>query len=232
MVSSFTSIVLQRKKVLTFMAERPVNRGEETLMKADLRLIEEVKQGKTSAFAELVERHQRTMMKAALRITRDMTVAEDVVQETFIKAYQKLNSFEGRSSFKSWLYQITLNTARNKLRSNRKENLSLDGFVLSTEGHMEAHLHKASVFEMLKVEIDGLPEKQRQAISLRVFDDLSFKEISEIMDCPYDTAKANYRHALLKLKSKLEIHPEFKLMKEKGAYNINDSRGTFVEVES
>jgi RNA polymerase sigma-70 factor (ECF subfamily) len=97
---------------------------------------------------------------------------------------------------------------------------------------MEAHLHRASVFEMLKSEIDGLPEKQKQAISLRVFDDLSFKEISEIMDCPYDTAKANYRHALLKLKSKLEIHPEFKLMKEKGAYNFNETRGTFVEVES
>lgn len=214
------------------MAQRPVNEGEETLMKADLRLIEEVKQGNQASFAILVERHQRTMMKAALRITRDLTAAEDVVQETFIKAYQKLNSFEGRSSFKSWLYQITLNTARNKIRSYRKENLSIEGLVLSTEGHMEAHLHRASVFEMLKSEIDGLPEKQKQAISLRVFDDLSFKEISEIMDCPYDTAKANYRHALLKLKSKLEIHPEFKLMKDKGAYNINESRGTFVEVES
>ncbi len=201
-------------------------------MKADQQLIEEVKQGHTAAFAVLVERHQTTIMKAALRVTRDMTMAEDVVQESFIKAFQKLDSFEGRSSFKSWLYQITLNTARNKLRSNKRESVSLENLVLSTDGHIEAQLHRASVFEMIKSEIDELPDKQRQAISLRVFDDLSFREISEIMNCPYDTAKANYRHALLKLKAKLEIHPEFKLMREKGNYNINENKGTFVEVES
>lgn len=200
-------------------------------MKADQQLIEEVKQGHTAAFAQLVERHQTVIMKAALRVTRDMTMAEDVVQESFIKAFQKLDTFEGRSSFKSWLYQITLNTARNKLRSNKRENVSLENLVLSTDGHIEAQLHRASVFEMIKSEIDELPEKQRQAISLRVFDDLSFKEISEIMNCPYDTAKANYRHALLKLKAKLEVHPEFKLMKDKGGYHINEHRGTFVEVD-
>ena len=206
--------------------------GEVMLMKADLQLIEEVKQGRTAAFAQLVERHQTTIMKAALRITRDLSAAEDVVQESFIKAFQKLHTFEGRSSFKSWLYQITLNTARNKIRANKRENVSLENFVLSTDGHIEAQLHRASVFEMIKSEIDELPEKQRQAISLRVFDDLSFREISEIMNCPYDTAKANYRHALMKLKSKLEHHPEFKLMKEKGSFNYNEPNGILLEVKS
>ncbi|MCB0407499.1 MAG: sigma-70 family RNA polymerase sigma factor [Bdellovibrionales bacterium] len=201
-------------------------------MKADLILIEEIKNGNTAVFAELVERHQKTIMKAALRITRDMVLAEDVVQESFIKAFQKLDSFEGRSSFKSWLYQITLNTARNKLRSTKKENVCIDHFILSVDDQIDAHLHRSSVFEMIKQEIDNLPEKQREAISLRVFDDMSFKEIAEVMNCPYDTAKANYRHALLKLKGKLEEHPEFKLMKEKGSYNINEQRGIFVEVES
>lgn len=200
-------------------------------MKADLQLIQELKQGHRAAFSVLVLRHQKTMMKAALRITRDMSMAEDVVQESFIKAYRKIDSFEGRSSFRSWMYQITLNTARNKLRSLKRESVNIENIVIATDNALEARLHKDTIFEMIKEEIDQLPEKQRQAISLRVFDDLSFKEIAEIMDCPYDTAKANYRHALLKLKDKLEGHPEFNLMKDRGTYNINENRGTFVEVE-
>lgn len=191
-------------------------------MKADQDVIKEIKNGNTASFAILVERHQKTMMKAALRVTRNFNLSEDVVQESFIKAYQKLDSFEGRSSFRSWMYQITLNTAKNKLRSLKRESVSLENMTLATDSRLEERLHQQTVFEMLKSEIDELPEKQRQAISLRIFDDLSFKEIAELMNCPYDTAKANYRHAMLKLKSKIECHPEFRLMNQKGSLISND----------
>ena len=63
---------------------------------------------------------------------------------------------------------------------------------------------RLDVGALIRREVDRLPEKQKMALSLRIFEDLSFKEIAEIMDCPYDTAKANYRHALLKMKSRLE----------------------------
>lgn len=201
-------------------------------MKADQDVIAEIKNGNTASFAILVERHQKTMMKAALRVTRNLNLSEDIVQESFIKAYQKIDSFEGRSSFRSWMYQITLNTARNKLRSLKRENVSIENMTLATENRLDETLHRHSVFEKLKAEIDELPEKQRQAISLRVFDDLSFKEIAEIMNCPYDTAKANYRHAMLKLKSKIECHPEFRLMNQKGSLISNDTITHVVEVKS
>lgn len=120
----------------------------------------------------------------------------------------KLNSFEGRSSFKSWLFQITVNTARNKLRENRHNMTDIDDVHLAVGAVAETSMVGSVVADLLAEEIEKLPFKQRTALVLRVYEDLSFKEIAEIMECPYDTAKANYRHALLKLKDVFEGHKE------------------------
>lgn len=178
-------------------------------MKSDLDLIDEVLRGDFNQFGLLVSRHQRSMMRVALRITRQLELAEEVVQESFLKAYQKLACFEGRSSFKSWLCQITLNTAKNRLRSVKKECLSEEDPVLVDHRDLDQELTSMQFNAFLEAEVEKLPEKQRVALSLRVFEDMSFKEISEVMDCPYDTAKANYRHALLKLKTKIVKQKEF-----------------------
>src|SRR5579862_2370400 len=85
-------------------------------MKADIDLVREIKAGNRAAFSELVTRHQKAIYRLALRFTRDHGTAEDIVQDTFVKAYQKLESFEERSSFKSWLFRIAINTSKNKLR--------------------------------------------------------------------------------------------------------------------
>ncbi len=172
-------------------------------MKSDIELVQEAQLGSTSAFSELVARYQRLMMKVALRLTRDLSAAEDVVQDSFIKAFQKLQSFEGRSSFRGWMYQITMNTARNKLREGGKVSTGVDHLVIAVSGFAVEKLEEADLQEILQAEIEKLPERQRQALTLRIFDDLSFKEIADIMDCPYDTAKANYRHALLKIRQRL-----------------------------
>ena len=173
-------------------------------MKADLELVEEVKAGDQRSFAELVRRHQSGLLRVCARMTKDEETAEDVVQESFVKAYRKINTFEGRSSFKSWLYQIALNTARNRLRANRFETVNIDDVQISSNATAEHILTGIDVRAILKVEVDKLPEKQRVALELRVYEDLSFQEIAQIMDCPYDTAKANYRHGLLKIKKALE----------------------------
>lgn len=173
-------------------------------MRSDQELVEEVRIGDRKAFSELVRRHQKSMMRLALRLTRDLNMAEDIVQDSFIKAFQKIDLFEGRASFKSWLYQITLNTARNKLRTVHRESASIDTLTLSESSVAETRLVDIDIKSVVRGEIAKLPSKQRRALSLRIFDDLSFKEIAQIMDCPYDTAKANYRHALLKLKKRME----------------------------
>ena len=173
-------------------------------MNTDLELVEDVRAGDRRSFSELVRRHQRSILRLALRYLRDPGLAEDVVQESFIKAYEKIASFEGRSSFKSWLFQIAVNTAKNKLRSLPQEHVNIEDVRLGIGAGAENDLVRIDIGNAIRAEIDALPERQRIALTLRIFEELSFKEIATIMSCPYDTAKANYRHALLRLRERIE----------------------------
>lgn len=184
--------------------------GKELNISSDNELIQEVRSGNRRAYSELVKRHQKALLRMALRFVKDLDVAEDVVQESFIKAYEKLNHFEGRSSFKSWLFQIAVNTAKNKLRENKRSTTDIDDVNIAVGAVAESSLVHTALANELQDEVDKLPVRQKTALVLRVYEDLSFKEIAEIMDCPYDTAKANYRHALLKLKESLDQRADLK----------------------
>jgi RNA polymerase sigma-70 factor (ECF subfamily) len=175
---------------------------------SDIDLVEKIRAGDRKAYSMLVRRHQVGLMRLSMRFVRDIDVAEDVVQESFIKAYERLASFEGRASFKSWLYQIAVNTAKNKLRSRRDEIKDIDDVQLGVAAQAETQLIHHAVSELISKFVEALPFKQKTALTLRIYEDLSFKEIADIMDCPYDTAKANYRHALLKLREEMQHHEE------------------------
>ncbi len=170
---------------------------------SDLMIISLVRSGNKASFSELVKKYQKSVLRIALRLVRDLETAEDVVQESFLKAYQKLHLFEGRAAFKSWLFQITVNTAKNKLRGKRNDTVDIENVHLAVAPQGTTGLESTDVRAVLNEAIDNLPEKQKTALILRIYEDLSFKEVAEIMQCPYDTAKANYRHALLKLKNKI-----------------------------
>jgi len=180
------------------------------LMKTDLELVEEVKAGNRRSFSELVKRHQKGLLRMSLRFVKDLDTAEDVVQESFIKAFEKLHSFEGRASFKSWLFQIAVNNARNRIRDSRKNMMDIENVQLAVGAEAESGMVHGAVAGLLQEEVDKLPDRQRTALVLRVYEDLSFKEIAEIMGCPYDTAKANYRHALMKLREVFDEQQDLK----------------------
>lgn len=192
------------------------NKIEET----DLQLVEKVKGGDRKAFSTLVRRHQKALLRMSIRFVKDLDTAEDVVQEAFIKAYEKLSTFEARASFKSWLFQIAVNTARNKLRERREGSMDIEDVQLGVAAVAETTLVHGSIADLLQKFVDQLPPRQKMALVLRVYEDMSFAEIANIMECPYDTAKANYRHALMKLKTDLEEHQELK--------RWNDEIGGFV----
>ncbi|MBX3022827.1 MAG: sigma-70 family RNA polymerase sigma factor [Bdellovibrionales bacterium] len=200
-------------------------------MKTDLELIQDVKSGMKKSFEELVRRHERFLIKVVVRMTRDLNAAEDVVQDSFIKAYKRLHLFEGRASFRSWLYQIALNTTRNRFRKTSRETIGTEHMDIVVEGEVDQHMSALDVRGLLQKEIDRLPDRQRTALSLRVFEDLSFKEIAEIMQCPYDTAKANYRHALLKLKARLEGNVALKTWSEQPRFSLLELGVNQMEVD-
>lgn len=199
--------------------------------KTDLELIQDVKSGDKKAFEEIMQRHEKFLMKITVRMTRDLDAAEDIVQDSFIKAYKRLHLFEGRSSLRSWLYQIALNTARNKFRKGARETVGTDNMDLAVEGESESRMIALDVKSILQGEIEKLPARQKTALELRIFEDLSFKEIAEIMECPYDTAKANYRHALMKLKERLEDNTQLKNWSEQSSFSLMDMGFNQMEVD-
>ncbi len=201
-------------------------------MKADLELVTEVKAGSQAAFSELVKRHQKGLFRLVWRVTRDQMLAEDVVQEAFVKAYQKINLFEERSSFKSWLYRIGINTAHNSLRSRKNDQVSIDDISISGQAESEKILVYRDLQALVAKEMEGLPERQKTALQLRIYEDMSFQEIAAIMECPYDTAKANYRHGLMKMKAALENLDWIKNLRELDDEQVVRLRELFSEADS
>lgn len=165
----------------------------------DTDLVQEIKAGNPKAYTALVKKYERPLLRLVMKFVKDEELARDILQEAFLKTYMSLAQFENRCSFKNWLYKIALNTARNKLRSLR-ETENIDDVVILEMCFIENNMVHQELLEELKAFVETLPEKQKRTLELRVFHDMSFKEVSHLMDCPYDTAKANYRHALLKIK--------------------------------
>lgn len=166
----------------------------------DSEIIKLVKSGDTAKYAELVQRHEQVMFRVVVRMVKDPSLAEDIVQDALIKGLTKIDLFKGDASFKSWVIKIAINTAKNKLRKLKRENVELQEFHLGVYDKMDQKILHTKMKKAIQELVDNLPNKQKRAIALRVFKDLSFKEVAYMMDCPYDTAKANYRHALIKLR--------------------------------
>ena len=203
--------------------------SQEQTTKTDMQLVEEVRGGDRSSYSELVKRHQKGLLRLSMRFMKDLDLSQDIVQEAFIKAYEKLNLFEGRSSFKSWLFQIAVNVARNKLRENRYHFTDIDDVEIGVASTAETQLVQNAVGDILQKEVDRLPFKQKTALVLRVYEDLSFAEIAEIMACPYDTAKANYRHALLKLKEVFQTKVELRSWGTETTNVFNEMNSKYAE---
>ncbi|MFZ9810519.1 MAG: RNA polymerase sigma factor RpoE [Burkholderiaceae bacterium] len=171
---------------------------------SDLDLVQRVKNGDREAFNLLVLKYQRKVSRLVGRLVRNPDEADDVVQEAFIKAYRALPQFRGDSAFYTWLYRITVNTAKNHLVSQGKRPISLSELtsndpdeesfelpVVTTDNNTpEAELMSRQVAEAVNRAVLALPEELRTALSLREIDGLSYEEIAEAMNCPIGTVRS------------------------------------------
>ena len=174
-------------------------------MDEDLSVIARYEEGDRGAFDELVRKYQRPLYAMLYRMVSDHDDASDLLQKAFVKAFTGLSGFERRSSFKTWLYQIAINLAKNLYRDrSRAEFLSLDDVIIKRDPKtVEALINKESR-TLLRRGVAALPEKQRTTVMLRVQEGKKFEEIAGIMKCSVGTAKANYHHAVQKLKGMME----------------------------
>lgn len=178
--------------------------------------LDRARQGDRDAFGRLVKRHQRRVYAAALHILGNHSDADDATQEAFVRAYRGLSTFDGRADFFTWLYRITVNTALNALRSDKR------GAALHQRGNAEA-AHVGGRPEALgQVErspaqqaqiagevarvlqaVSGLSASLRVTLVLATIEELPHKQIAEILEIPEGTVAWRVNEARRLLKQKL-----------------------------
>lgn len=167
----------------------------------DQKLVERVKDGDQQAFDLLVRKYQHKIHGLVSRFVHDQAAVEDVVQESFIKAYRSLDRFRGDSAFYTWLYRIAVNTAKNYLvsRGRRPPDADVDateaeqmtgGDALREFGTPEDQTLSNEMYRRVLETIDNLPADLRTALTLREIDGLTYEEIANVMDCPIGTVRS------------------------------------------
>ena len=182
---------------------------------SDLEVVALVKAGDHDAFRHLVERHSRSVFRLAYRMTGHEQDAEDVVQETFLRAFREIRKFETRSSFATWLYRITVNCSHDLLR--QRPRAGSRSYLDDPESRVTAELADPSaaadplrelasrrIGERVRTAMSGLSDQERSAFVMRHFEGLSIEEIGRVLDLKTSAAKHSIFRAVHKLRRALE----------------------------
>ena len=188
---------------------------------SDLAIVARVTAGDHDAFRHLVERHSRSVFRLAYRLTGREEDADDIVQETFLKAFRQIARFESRSSFATWLYRITVNCAHDLMRQRPRAGTrtSLDdpehGAALQLADESAAadpmrELARRQIDARVRAAMRGLSDQERSAFVMRHYEGLSIEEIGGVLNLKASAAKHSIFRAVQKLRRSLEPLGELK----------------------
>ncbi|KON67306.1 RNA polymerase sigma factor SigW [Peribacillus butanolivorans] len=176
--------------------------------------INQVLKGDHNAFGEIVELYKDKVFQICFRMLGNRQEAEDLAQEAFVRAFVNIRSFNIQMKFSTWLYRIATNLCIDRLRK-KKPDYYLDAEVSGSEGlnmysqiasdmaKPEDEVESLELQETIQVEIMKLPEKYRSVIVLKYIEELSLKEISEILDLPVGTVKTRIHRGREALRKQL-----------------------------
>ncbi len=175
-----------------------------------------VQRGDKVAFEMLFTKYQRRVSRLVSRFVRSDAEVEDIVQESFIKAYRALGSFRGDSAFYTWLYRIAVNTAKNYLVAASKRPISLTQFeknddddfeedhFMSDAATPESELITKQIAETVNKTMNELPADLREAIMLREIEGMSYEDIADSMGCPIGTVRSRIFRAREAISQKIK----------------------------
>jgi RNA polymerase sigma-70 factor (ECF subfamily) len=174
-------------------------------------LIRKATRGDREAFGVLVERYHRRVVGVAIAVVHNPEDALELAQETFVRAFENLRSFESRSSFSTWLYRIAANLAID-LRRRESRHIFVRGQDAETEfdrlpnsaGDSFAELSRGELNRRLRAALDQLTPEHRAVILLREVEGLSYDEISEMLQCPRGTVMSRLHYARGRLRAILK----------------------------
>ena len=193
-------------------------------------LVSEFQAGKREAYDKIADIYQKKIYNLSYNLTRNQMDAQDVTQEVLLTLFRKINMFQGKSAFSSWVYRITLNASYMKLRSKKKEpNISIDevmpffnesGFqqqkIKDWSENTESLMFTNETRSVIKNAVDLLPEKEKVVFLLRDVEGLSTEKTGEILDLTVPAVKSRLHRARLFLRKKLSNYfEEFALRKTK-----------------
>lgn len=172
-------------------------------------LVRECLAGRREAFDVIVERHRRQVYQLCYRFCGNHEDASDLAQEVFIRAFRGLKTFKGQASFGTWLYRIGVNVCLNRVtaKSPVLEPIDARQHVDTVTESPSERVMRDERAAQVRAAISKLPAKQRAALVLRIYDELSHRQIAEILQTSVGAVKANFFHALGNLKKILGEHP-------------------------
>lgn len=182
---------------------------------ADAIAIERAKAGDSDGFRTLVQRHSRSVFRLAYRMTGNEFDAEDVVQETFLRAYKQLDNYESRSSFGTWIYRIASNYALDVIRARKRHTdhhvTAVDGDgthileqVKASDPGQDRVYYSAQIREKLDCALGDLSPQERTAFLLRHFEGKSIDEIGSVLSLGTSATKNSIFRAVRKVRDALE----------------------------
>jgi RNA polymerase sigma factor (sigma-70 family) len=172
--------------------------------KGDIIYIEQVIAGKINAFSYIVDRHKDKAYNLAFRICGNHEEAEEIAQDSFLKAYRSLNGFKMKSSFATWLYRIVYNTAISHVRIRKKGILSLEDFPADATDFIgnntsEEEAEKEFRSSLINFALQKITEEERGLISLFYYEEMSTEEISDVTGI----SKSNIKVKLFRARQKM-----------------------------
>ena len=180
----------------------------------DEQLVRKSQEDDERAFGELVSRYESKVYSLALKMLRNPEDAEDVLQDTFLRAYRGIKSFKGNSTFSTWIYRITANSALMRLRKRQLPTVSIDdaderetpiNIADWAPGPVEQMLNQETQAAMTEA-IEALPPEFRQVFVLRDVEELSNAEVAEILDLSVAAVKSRLHRARLKVRNRLATY--------------------------
>jgi len=172
----------------------------------DPELVERMRASDPDALRMIVERYQDRIFALIWGIVRDRHEVEDVAQEVFLKVFTKIDAFDGRSRFYTWLYRVAANTAKDHLKKrSRRPSVALEDdarIETGTPGPADS-AERAEVRSRVRAAIGGLPVRYREVLALRELDGLSYNEIAAVLRVSIGTVESRLHRARARLKGVL-----------------------------